>query len=118
MKKYARRAMTMVRRPSCDMLALGINLMIKRRSTYENEDPSPTIVVPDPFHKPNSIRENPTKSTSQRSSREEQCDSVMRLGSLVPHGKVEHHTGKQSTLSDSEEESRSEKTTIGPRDSQ
>lgn len=42
---------------------------------------------------------NTTKSTRQRRSTEEQSNPVMLLISLIPHGQIEHHAGKQSTLS-------------------
>ena len=38
--------------------------------THKYENPSPPIIMPNTFHKPNSIRKNTTKRTSQRSRRE------------------------------------------------
>lgn len=42
--------------------------------------------------------ENSTKGTSQRSSAEKQRDAIVLLIPFIPHRQIKHHTGKQSTL--------------------
>lgn len=46
--------------------------------------------------------EDSTKSTSQRSSTEEQRNAIVLLIPLIPHGQIKHYTGEQSTLGDTQ----------------
>lgn len=76
-----------------------------RKRTYEDEDPSPTSIPSNAFHLPNPERQNPTKSSCERRSREEQRDSIVRFSALVPHGQVENDAGEETRLCDAKEES-------------
>lgn len=77
-----------------------------RDETYNDKYPSPTSIPTHSIHESYSVCQNAAKCTCQRSGREEECNTVVGLSALVPHGQIEHHSREETTLRHSQEESR------------